>query len=252
MGVTMHHSRSAFLTGASALLLAAPAAAGASTTFSDPQKCPVHDPVALQKSLEQGNEQWQAGLRQMLPPQQEIQRREALAASGQCPPVTVLSCSDSRVPPEVVFHRGIGDLFVARTAGNVADAPVTGSVQYAAQQYHPGLLLVLGHEKCGAIEATYDYLLGLPQHRKADPSDIGSIVALIVPAVRHIPVRLPDGKPVPKAAWMERAVRANAASVALHLARSPIVREQIGPRLHVFSGHYAVETGLVSWYRTAP
>lgn len=107
------------------------------------------------------------------PHQSEERRAEVLA--GQHPFVTLLSCSDSRVPPEVFFDQGIGDLFIIRNAGNIVDDVVLGSIEYAAEHLGVPLIMVLGHTKCGAVTATVQ--------GGEVPGHIGSIVKTIQPAV---------------------------------------------------------------------
>src|SRR5207237_5372942 len=85
-------------------------------------------------------------------PHEDLARRHDLAGS-QHPFAVVLSCSDSRLPPELVFDQGLGDLFVIRVAGNITDAAVIGSIEYAVEHLHAPLIVVLGHEKCGAVTA---------------------------------------------------------------------------------------------------
>ncbi len=80
----------------------------------------------------------------------------AALATGQAPFATVLSCADSRVPPEVIFHTGLGELFVVRAAGHVADQSVLASVEYGAEHLHTPLIVVMGHEMCGAVRAALD------------------------------------------------------------------------------------------------
>ena len=82
--------------------------------------------------------------------------RRAELATGQTPFASILSCADSRVPPEVVFHTGLGDLFVVRAAGQVTDRSVLASLEYAAEHLHSPLIVVLGHESCGAVKAAMD------------------------------------------------------------------------------------------------
>ncbi len=101
-------------------------------------------------------------------------RRDTLA-KGQKPSAIVLSCSDSRVPPELLFDQGLGDIFVVRVAGNVVDAVALGSIEYGAEHLHAPLLFILGHTKCGAVTAT------LESKGKAE-GNIGAIVKKIRPA----------------------------------------------------------------------
>jgi carbonic anhydrase len=107
--------------------------------------------------------------------------RRAEVSGAQAPFAIVLGCSDSRVPPEVVFDRRLGELFVVRLAGNIADDDALGSMEYAIEHFAPALLLVLGHEKCGAVAATVDALKA-----GSEPSGfVGSIVKKIMPAARR-------------------------------------------------------------------
>src|SRR6185437_3619785 len=88
-----------------------------------------------------------------------------------------LTCSDSRLPPEVIFDQGLGDLFVVRVAGNVVDAALAGSVEYAVGHLHTPLVVVIGHERCGAVEATLDSI----QHSTKPHGDIGALVTASLP-----------------------------------------------------------------------
>ena len=108
---------------------------------------------ALQKLME-GNRQYVEG-KMTHEAKSDTASRAALATS-QKPYAIILSCADSRVPPEIVFDKGLGELFVVRVAGNVADPVVLGSVEYAAEHLGAPLVMVLGHERCGAVTATVD------------------------------------------------------------------------------------------------
>ncbi|MBV8748921.1 MAG: hypothetical protein JO103_04330 [Candidatus Eremiobacteraeota bacterium] len=156
----MHHSRFAFLAGASALAANAAAAGAAPIKLDEPASCPVIHPLDAKQRLVYGNNRFVS--QTMAHPEQTVERRQTTAAAGQCPWALVLTCADSRVPADVVFDRGVGDLFVCRTAGNVSDKIVVGSLQYARVHYRTGLLVVLGHEKCGAVEATLQWMQGGP------------------------------------------------------------------------------------------
>ena len=119
-----------------------------------PQPCAT--PQGCWNLLERGNANWWVTGRHLLHPNQTPERRHAVA-EHQSPFAVVLSCSDSRVPPEVVFDRGVGDLFVIRVAGNVLDDFAVGSIQYAVQvKKYAKLIVVLGHQRCGAVEAAVD------------------------------------------------------------------------------------------------
>jgi carbonic anhydrase len=106
------------------------------------------------KKLIDGNERFTAGK----PDNKDISayRRRELSENGQHPFALIVCCSDSRVPPEILFDQGLGELFVVRTAGNVVDDIGMGSIEYGAEHLHIPLVVVLGHEKCGAVKATID------------------------------------------------------------------------------------------------
>src|SRR5262249_10338084 len=103
------------------------------------------------KLLKEGNARWGAGKPEN--PATEAWRRELLAEAGQKPFVTVLACSDSRVPVERLFDRGVGDVFVVRVAGNVIGGDESGSIEYGIEHLHTPLLVIMGHTKCGAVQA---------------------------------------------------------------------------------------------------
>lgn len=149
---------------------------------------------ALQR-LMRGNQRFVAELAKN--PNQTITRREEVAG-GQMPFAIVLGCADSRVTPSIIFDQGIGDLFIVRLAGNVFDNSVgVGSLEYAAEHFHSPLLMVMGHEKCGAVEATLDVV----EHPAEIPGKIGNIVELIKPSVEQT-----KGQP---GDWVDNAARAN-------------------------------------------
>src|SRR5271165_686103 len=111
--------------------------------------------------------------------------RKHLKGSQQ-PFATILACSDSRVPPELVFDQGFGDLFVIRVAGNVIATDVLGSLQYATRHLHTPLVVVMGHESCGAVTAAVDALEG----RGDEPRFIAALVAAIKPGLKDLPAQL--------------------------------------------------------------
>lgn len=111
---------------------------------------------------------------------------------GQHPFATILGCSDSRVPTELVFDQGLGDLFVVRLAGNVVDADVVGSLEYAVAHLQTKLLMVLGHEGCGAVTAA----LAAAQDRAKEPAGIRKLVQQIDPALAGIDHNLPEARKV--------------------------------------------------------
>lgn len=152
---------------AAALIVVAILATG-SIVQGDAAKCD-----AALKSMIEGNKQFAA----CAPVKKDISsaRRKELTA-GQKPSAIVVTCSDSRVAPEHIFNQGLGDIFVVRTAGNVLDPIALGSVEYAAEHLHVPLLIIMGHDKCGAVAASLE-ATGKPE------GNIGAIIAKIIPAV---------------------------------------------------------------------
>ncbi len=168
-------------------------------------------------------------------------RRDKLVA-GQAPFATVLSCSDSRVPSELVFDCGLGDLFVVRVAGNIVAPSIVGSVEFAAATFGTELIVVMGHTHCGAVGAAVKVLAGGDD----DPSEnVRDIVDRIAPAIFDV---------VRTAGHDERAVqaatRANIRASANHLRlRSPLLASRIAEgRLVVVGAEYSLETGQVDFF----
>ncbi|CAM2945153.1 carbonic anhydrase [Mycobacterium intermedium] len=116
---------------------------------------PNTNPVSAWKALREGNERFVAG--QPLHPSQSVDHRSSLAA-GQKPTAVIFGCSDSRVAAELIFDQGLGDVFVVRTAGQAIDTAVLGSIEYAVTQLNVPLVVVLGHNNCGAVKATVSAL----------------------------------------------------------------------------------------------
>jgi carbonic anhydrase len=162
--------------------------------------------------------------------------RRAEQAEHQTPFAIVLGCADSRVPPEIVFDEGIGDLFLVRVAGNTAaDDTILGSIEYGAAVLKCVLIVVLGHEECGAVKATVD----LVTKGKTAPGHIGSVLQPIVPAVEAI--RGKDADPV------QAAIRENVRrQVALLQASQPVLAGLVqGAKLKVVGAEYDITTGIV-------
>lgn len=133
-------------------------------------------PAAAWKALKEGNERFVAG--QPEHPSQSIQHRAALAAT-QRPSTVVFGCADSRVAAEIIFDQGLGDMFVVRTAGHVIDSAVLGSIEYAVQVLEVPLVVVLGHDSCGAVQATLDAL----DEGKVPGGFIRDVVERVTPSV---------------------------------------------------------------------
>jgi len=169
--------------------------------------------------------------------------RRAELATGQTPFAIVLGCSDSRVPAELVFDQGFGDLFVIRVAGNIVAPSQVGSVEFAAEQFGTRLVVVMGHTQCGAVTATLDELLG----RSANASrNIRSIVDRIRPSVEALVAQGPSWDPE---ALMHEAVRANVRASVNQLRHGSDVIEGLiqTAGLVVVGAEYSLETGVVEF-----
>jgi carbonic anhydrase len=179
----------------------------------------------------------------VLPPE----RRAALVA-GQDPFAIVLGCSDSRVPAELVFDQGFGDLFVIRVAGNIVAPSQIGSVEFAASRFGTRLVVVMGHSQCGAVRATLEEVLG----RAPTPSrNLQSIVERIRPAVETMLSRRDVSEPD---AVMQDAVRANVRAAVNHLRHGSALLEQLitDDGLLVVGAEYSLESGVVTFFDGVP
>src|SRR5215510_9602296 len=165
-------------------------------------------------------------------PHETVVRQRELT-SGQHPHAEILSCADSRVPPEIIFDQGLGDLFVVRVAGNVATDTEIGSLEYGAEHLHISLLVVLGHDSCGAVTAAV-------QGGEAE-GHIATLVSLIKPAV--------DKSRALHGDKIADAVRTNVQMVVQQLRSStPILSELVAQgKLKIVGGVYSLETGEVTW-----
>ena len=173
-------------------------------------------------------------------------RRELVA--GQEPFAIILGCSDSRVPAELVFDQGLGDLFVIRVAGNIVAPSQVGSVEFAAERFGTRLVVVLGHSTCGAVSATLEELRRPSEEQSRN---LQSIVDRIRPSVEAI---LAAGRDKAPEALVEEAVRANIRVSADHLRHGSEVLEQLiaAGRLLVVGAEYSLETGLVDFFDGVP
>ena len=170
--------------------------------------------------------------------------RRAELASGQQPFAIILGCSDSRVPAEIVFDQGLGDLFVIRVAGNIVAPSQVGSVEFAASRYGSRLVVVLGHSQCGAILATLDEL----RKPTADQSpNLHSIVGRVRPSVEAL---LATDLRHDVNALVEQAVRANIRTSVDHLRHGSQVLEQLiqDEGLVIVGAEYSLETGEVDFF----
>jgi len=170
-------------------------------------------------------------------------RREELAA-GQEPFAIILGCSDSRVPAEIVFDQGLGDLFVIRVAGNIVAPSQVGSVEFAAAQFDTRLVVVLGHTSCGAIEATVDEL---GRRSEEQSRNLRSIVNRIRPSVEPL---LGTSLVHDRDALIHQAVRANIRMSTHQLRHGSELLEQLIQTdwLRVVGAEYSLDSGVVEFF----
>ena len=162
--------------------------------------------------------------------------RRAVLAKGQAPFAMVLSCADSRVPPEIVFNVGLGDLFVVRSAGEVADRSVVASLEYSAEHLHTPLLVVMGHEFCGAVKAAAE------SRRGSLGPNLDYLVKAIKPAVKRT-------SSTPEQERLKAAILANV-DEQIHdtLKSSAILRDMVAHKqLNVVGAYYELESGRVTF-----
>lgn len=193
--------------------------------------------VEALKRLQEGNQRFVDRQRKI------PERMPEDLADGQAPFAVILGCSDSRVPAEIVFDQGLGDLFVIRVAGNIVAPTQIGSVEFAAVQLGTPLVVVLGHGKCGAIAAALDEM---KQPVGAGSSNLLSIVQRIEPAIKPLMERGPWDD---QAKLTEAAVRANVrASVQQLKAGSRLLEELLeSGKLAIVGAQYELETGRVEF-----
>jgi carbonic anhydrase len=191
-------------------------------------------PDAALARLMEGNARYVAA--RSTHPDLGLDRRKVLAG-GQQPFATVLGCADSRVAPELVFDQGLGDIFTVRVAGNVIDDAVMGSIEYAVIHLSCPLVMVLGHESCGAVTATLAAIDGKGSAEDAE-TKIGALAAAIMPAARSVPAG-------PQR--LDAAVVANARSQAVRLVKeSPAVKSHVAAgKLKVVAARYDLHSGAV-------
>ena len=201
--------------------------------------------LALER-LREGNRRFVADTRSHEAPTGSARRHEL--AAGQEPFAILLGCSDSRVPAEIVFDQGLGDLFVIRVAGNVVASSQIGSVEFATERFGTRLAVVLGHSRCGAVIATVEHLLAPAEH----PSrGLGSIVERVRPAVE--PLLATDLRHDPEA-LLAQAVRANVRIAASQLRHaSPLLERRIeSGELLIVGAEYSLASGEVTFFDGLP
>lgn len=206
-----------------------------------PEQPSISAADALQR-LREGNAHFVAGARSVAALSSQLDREKH--AAGQRPFAIILTCSDSRVPAEMIFDQGIGDLFVIRVAGNVVAPSLVGSVEFAAATFATQLVVVMGHSGCGAVQATLDVIratLDVPT------ANIRDIVDRIRPAVESI-VEL--GANADQAALLQAAIRANVRHSADHLRHGSRLLEELVAqgKVAVVGAEYDLVSGHVEFF----
>jgi carbonic anhydrase len=178
----------------------------------------------------------------------ESRARRLELAAGQEPFAAILGCSDSRVPVEIVFDQGLGDLFVIRVAGNIVAPSLIGSVEFAAEQFGTRLVVVLGHSRCGAIETTLEQLQRPVENQSRN---LHSIVDFIRPGVEGL---LATDLRHDHDALVHAACRANIRASVNHLRHGSGIIENLiqNAGLLVVGAEYSLETGVVDFFENLP
>lgn len=194
--------------------------------------------VSTLSLLKEGNVRFVEG--KSFHPNQEVSRRAELAAAGQEPSATILACSDSRDPVELIFDRGVGDLFVVRVAGNVAGLSELATMEYGVTHLGTPLLIVMGHTKCGAVTAA---VKGPELH-----GHLPSLISLIKPAAEKAKMSVPEEEFVP------RAIELNVwQQVENIFTKSALVREfAAAGKVQIVGAVYDIATGKVQWLGQHP
>jgi carbonic anhydrase len=203
----------------------------AETTWAPRQHTPMKRPSTPEDAwtaLREGNRRWVSG--NAVHPHQDLERR-AEVAQKQDPYAVVLSCIDSRVPPELVFDAGLGDLFIVRTAGQTIDPLVTGAAQYGPAELNTPLVVVLGHQRCGAVTAAAEAL-----HKgERLPGELQRIVSMLRSAHKR------SGGDV------DKMIRINTVDVVKRLRSDSLLAPRIAKRrLKVIGAYYSLDSGEVT------
>jgi carbonic anhydrase len=185
------------------------------------------DPSSAYQRLIEGNKRY---IEQKLVRPNQTEATRELLTKGQDPFAVIISCSDSRVPPEIIFDQGLGDLFVVRVAGNIVGPVERDSIEYAAEKLHTPLILVLGHQNCGAVQAVID--------GSQYAEDIPDIAPFIEPAVIDAAC-MPGNR-------LTNSIRQNVKHVIEDLQRNPKLASLIkAGTLSIVGGYYNLENGVV-------
>jgi len=223
--------RSLFKFGAGAIGTGVLTAGLSSNLLAAEKKAPAEDDVTPDKALQElleGNERFVKAKRRN---PNQTQSRLVEVAKGQKPFASILGCADSRVPSEIVFDQGLGDLFVCRVAGNIATREEIGSLEFGSLVLGTKVIMVVGHERCGAVDAA---IKGAQV-----PGQIGSLLEAIKPSVESS-----KGKEGDK---LENACKANITAQVEKLKSSSVLSELIKTeKLKVVGGYYDLDTGRIS------
>lgn len=172
----------------------------------------------------------------------DISKRERISlAKKQTPIATVLACSDSRVPPELIFDKNLGDLFVVRIAGNTVDQLSLASLEFGVKYLDTPLLVILGHQNCGAVSAAFDL------DEKEYGANIGALLSQIHPAIKEAKECFKDQ---PKEKQIEEAIRLNLEHTHREILwRSQVIRKFVDEnKLVIQKAVYKIDSGKVTWY----
>jgi len=221
-------NRSAFLAGSLAAM-----------SVALPQRAQSAESVGATVSPDEALAQMMAGnahfVANEFPPLSSITEKRALLENTQTPFAAVLTCADSRVIPEFIFIQGLGQLFVVRVAGNFPDGLVIGSLEYAVEHLGTRLVMVLGHQNCGAVTAVYKAL----QEKEALPKHLNSLQELIAPGIASV---------AKTGGTIRQAVEANVrAATALLRTTPPVIEEDVeSRRVRVVGAYYTLANGRVT------
>ncbi|MBG1260467.1 carbonic anhydrase [Nostoc sp. BAE] len=223
--------RSLFKFGAGAIGTGVLTAGLSSNLLAAEKKAPAEDEITPDKALQElldGNERFVKAKRRN---SNQTQSRLVEVAKGQKPFASILGCADSRVPSEIVFDQGLGDLFVCRIAGNIATTQQIGSLEFGSLVLGTKVIMVMGHERCGAVDAA---IKGAQV-----PGQIGTLLAAIQPSVESS-----KGEPGDK---LENACKANITAQVEKLKSSPVLSDLIkAEKLKIVGGYYDLDTGIIS------
>jgi carbonic anhydrase len=223
--------RSLFKFGAGAIGTGVLTAGLSSNLLAAEKKAPAEDDVTPDKALQElldGNQRFVQAKRRN---PNQTQSRLVEVAKGQKPFASILGCADSRVPSEIVFDQGLGDLFVCRVAGNIATPEEIGSLEFGSLVLGSKVIIVMGHERCGAVDAA---LKGAEV-----PGQIGSLLAAIKPSVESSKEQSGDK--------LENACKANILAQVKKLKSSSVLSKLIDEeKLKIVGGYYDLDTGRIS------